>query len=282
MRLAKPGVSTHFEVALALMKSNVAIGLLAILGLALGIGWLMRHNQAERQYQTDQAHILQLSNDVVRTGERLQEQQGVNRQLETTLAARAVELLSVSNTLVETRSTLADTQARLSRTEADARAAAQKAAADLAQRDTKIAELEGQNDDLSKKLVDLNTALTNVEQQIKETERKLAASEGEREFLLKELKRLQAEKAELERQFNDLAVLREQVRRLKEELSVARRLEWIRQGLYGSQNQKGAERLMSGVRPTPARTNYNVEVELRQDGTIKIAPPLTNAPGTSP
>ncbi len=48
-----------------------------------------------------------------------------------------------------------------------------------------------------------------------------------------------AEKAELERQFNDLAVLRAQVSKLKEELSVARRLEWIRQGLFASTEQRG-------------------------------------------
>ena len=38
--------------------------------------------------------------------------------------------------------------------------------------------------------------------------------------ILVELKRLMAEKAELERQFNDLAVLRAQVSKLKEELSI--------------------------------------------------------------
>ena len=57
-----------------------------------------------------------------------------------------------------------------------------------------------------------------------------------------------AEKAELERQFNDLAVLRAQVSKLKEELSVARRLEWIRQGLFASTEQRGAQKLMQGLR----------------------------------
>ena len=82
--------------------------------------------------------------------------------------------------------------------------------------------------------------------QIEETKRKLAASEGEKGFLEKELKRLMAEKAELEKQFNDLAVLRAQVSKLKEELSVARRLDWIRQGLFASTDQKGAQKLMQG------------------------------------
>jgi len=113
--------------------------------------------------------------------------------------------------------------------------------------------------------------------QIADTEKKLLASEGDREFLLKELKRLQVEKADLERQFNDLSALRTQVAKLKEELSIARRLEWIRMGIYGIQEKKGAERLMAG-NPPPARgSNYNLNVELKQDGGAVIVPRQTNA-----
>ena len=36
-------------------------------------------------------------------------------------------------------------------------------------------------------------------------------------------------------------VLREQVKKLKDELSIARRLDWIRRGLYGATERKGAE-----------------------------------------
>ena len=106
-----------------------------------------------------------------------------------------------------------------------------------------------------------------------QTEKKLSASEGDREFLLKELKRLQTEKAELERQFNDLSVLRTQVSKLKEELSVSRRLEWIRMGIYGFQDKKGAEQLMQTKTPAAAKTNFNLSVELKQDGSSKIVPP---------
>jgi len=97
---------------------------------------------------------------------------------------------------------------------------------------------------------------------------------------LKELKRLQSEKAELERQFNDLSTLRTQVAKLKEELSVSRRLEWIRMGIYGNQEKKGAERLLAGA--TPANTNnYNLNVELKQDGGAVIVPRQTNANSTT-
>src|SRR2546422_11374444 len=147
----------------------------------------------------------------------------------------------------------------LVKTEEEAKAAAQQAKGEIAKRDAKIADLEGKNDDLTKQMTDLNSSINNLESQIADTQKKLVASEGDREFLLKELKRLQAEKAELERKFNDLAVLRTQVAKLKDELSIARRLEWIRMGIYGMQGQKGAERLMSStVIPGPA-SNFNLQ-----------------------
>jgi hypothetical protein len=122
--------------------------------------------------------------------------------------------------------------------------------------------------------------------QIEETKRKLTASEGEKGFLEKELKRLMAEKAELEKQFNDLAVLRAQVSKLKEELSVARRLDWIRQGLFASTDQKGAQKLMQGpaassqAKPAP-KPSYDLNVEVSADGSVKVIPPLTNRPAAT-
>ncbi len=87
---------------------------------------------------------------------------------------------------------------------------------------------------------------------------------------------MQTEKAELERKFNDLAVLRDQVRKLRDELSIARRLEWIRRGLYGS--EKGAERLQKGLASAGPQTNYDLNVEIKQSGGTKIIPPVTNTP----
>ncbi|HSU56424.1 MAG TPA: hypothetical protein VLT36_20360, partial [Candidatus Dormibacteraeota bacterium] len=99
----------------------------------------------------------------------------------------------------------------------------------------------------------------------------------------KELQRLIGEKSELERQFNDLTVLRAQVAKLKEELSVARRLDWIRRGLFANNEQKGAQKLMQGLQPatqvakaTP-QPNYDLNVEITADGSVKVIPP-TNSP----
>jgi chromosome segregation ATPase len=122
----------------------------------------------------------------------------------------------------------------------------------------------------------LTLDISNLGKQIADTEQKLAASEGDREFLLKELKRMQTEKAELERQFNDLSLLRTQVAKLKEELSIARRLEWIRMGIYGTQEKKGAEMLMSPVIAGTTKPAYNLNVELKQDGAATVITNSTN------
>ena len=93
-----------------------------------------------------------------------------------------------------------------------------------------------------------------------------------------------AEKSELEKQFNDLAVLRAQVSKLKEELSVARRLEWIRQGLFASTDEKGAQKLMQGHAAAPVKASkpsYDLNVEVSADGSVKVIPPLTNRPAAT-
>ena len=88
----------------------------------------------------------------------------------------------------------------------------------------------------------------------------------------------------MERQFNDLAVLRAQVSKLKEELSVARRLEWIRQGLFANTEQRGAQKLMPGTAMSQVKApkpTYDLNVEVSADGSVKVIPPLTNRPAAT-
>jgi chromosome segregation ATPase len=254
------------------MKGKTGIVVLVVLCIALGVGLLIRHAKAVQEQQAAEARIMTLSNQWVKTESDLSDQRKVNATLEQTLENRAGEVQGLSNKLESLTTTLV-------KTEEDAKTAAKQAKDEIAKRDAKISDLEGQNDDLSKKMTDLTTSINNLETQIADTQKKLAASEGDREFLLKELKRLQAEKAELERKFNDLAVLRDQVRKLRDELSIARRLEWIRRGLYGS--EKGAERLQKGLAAAGPQTNYDLNVEIKQSGGAKITPPATNAPATN-
>ena len=256
------------------MKARVAIIILVLVAVGLGIGLMLQHNEAVEEKRKDVASILGRSNDVVLTRGKLEEQQTVNLTLETNLSQNKLRLESISNELTQTAATL-------SKVQAEAKAAAEASAAEMAkrdakiaERDAKIAELQGQNDDMTKKMTDLNGAITGLEKQIADTEKRLATSEGDKAFLLKELQRLQAEKAALEKQFNDLAILREQVRKLRDELSISRRLEWIRQGIYGRQNEKGGQTLLRMSQPAAATTNNSsLNVELKQ-----AKPTGTNAP----
>jgi chromosome segregation ATPase len=251
------------------MKTKVAFIVLILACVALGIALISRNKQAMEQHQQDVERVVYHSNQLVETSGKLDEVKQVNLNLEKDLAERKTNISKLSNELTQTSESLNKTEAAL-----------KAALEETAKRDVKISELENQNQALDKQAVDLRSSIGNLENQIASTQKKLAASEGDKAFLEKELTRLMAEKAELERQFNDLAVLRTQVHKLKEELSIARRLEWIRQGLFASQEQKGAQKLMqSSNPPRPANTNkYDLNVEVNADGSVRVIEPITNAP----
>jgi chromosome segregation ATPase len=246
---------------------RIVATLLALISLGLAAGWIYRHTSATEEKKQDVAKIGYFSNQVVEVSKKLDDQKLVNLTLERDFATQAEELKNYSNNLVVV-------SANLSKTQADAKSAADLSKEEIRRRETRILELESERDGMSKKMGDLTDSITTLETHIADTQRQLEASEGDREFLLKELKRLQAEKSDLERQFNDLAMLRDQVRRLRDELSVSRRLEWIRRGLYGS--LKGGEILRKGLVPANmGQTNFNLDVEIKRDGGVSI---LTNAP----
>lgn len=256
------------------MKNLIGVIILAALCIGLGVVLFSTKKQAEQQHTTDVNTILNHSNQLVKTSRDLEEQRQVNIMLTNDLGTVRTEFANLTNKYTQTVVTLSKTEESLK--------ASQNA---LAERDQKIAALETQNRELDEKAIDLSAALTNLTTQITETQRRLDASEGDKAFLEKELKRLMAEKAELERQFNDLAVLRAQVSKLKEELSIARRLEWIRKGLFAADEQKGAQKLMNlrnNSQPAATNTNaYDLNVEVNSDGSVKVIAPLTNAPAAT-
>lgn len=249
------------------MKGLLLLLLIVVIGLSFG--WYQRHESALKKADSDGSTINQLSNKVIKTETLLTDQVMVNQVLTNTLAQKDQVIVTTSNQLNATK-------LDLNRVKEEADAAAKAAAAEIAKRDNRISELETQRDDLTKRMTDLNGQIAGLESSITDTQRKLAASEGDRDFLLQELKRMQDEKVELERQFNDLAMLREQVRRLRDELNISRRLDWIRKGLYG--NLKGAERLQMGFDNQPAGgENFDLNVEMKDTGEVKLNGPA-NAP----
>ena len=255
------------------MKAKVIISILAVVALGLVIALLMSRKTISNQ----STNIGSLSNTVVETRTTLEELRTVHNTTIADLDKRNAEYLSLTNSYTDALGTLAKTEKELKQTEDSLKLTKDEVAA----RDAKINALEAQNKELDTKSAELNAALTNLTVKIEATQQKLASTEGDKAFLQKELSRLMAEKAELERQLNDLAFLKKQVSQLKAELSIAKRLEWIRQGLFSAGEQKGAAQLMQKTPPAAAKSNtYDLNVEINSDGSIKVIPPLTNAPAT--
>lgn len=252
------------------MKVVIVILVLGCVGLTVAL--LVQRKKSTEIQQVQAQGYLELSNRLDAVQRNFEEQERMNLFLNTNLTLANTEVASFSNRFLSISRNLDEVRT-------EARKAAEIAEAELDKREGRISELTSQGEDLGNQIGKLNSSIGNLNQLIAETERKLSASEGDREFLLTELKRMQREKSDLERQFNDLALLRTQVAKLKDELSVAKRLEWIRRGIYGPETRKGAEILMQGITmPTGARTNYNLNVELKQDGSATVVPPSTNSP----
>jgi len=258
------------------MRNRIGIVILVLVCVGLGIALVSIKRDAATEKANASEQISTLSNKWVDTSGKLDEQKQVAAMLEKDLDTQKKAFVELTNNYSQVSANLAKTEASLQASEAEVK-----------QRDAKIGELEVQNQALDKQALDLSTSITNLTVQITDTKKKLATSEGDKAFLEKELQRMITEKAELERQFNDLAVLRAQVSKLKEELSIARRIEWIRQGLFANAEQKGAQKLMQGLsapqaQPKPPKPNYDLNVEVTADGSVRVIPAITNAPAGPP
>ena len=153
----------------------------------------------------------------------------------------------------------------------------------------RIAKLEADLQVVNQQMGGLKTQIGSLEEGIETTQNKLAAAEGDRAFLLRELKRMQNEKAELEKHLNNLEYVREQYKKLKSEWVASERLRRIRDGIgyYGFKNGnvKGVATLSKlahrGLKPSkkdasPSANIVNeneLNVELKNDGTVIIAEP---------
>jgi chromosome segregation ATPase len=264
------------------MKSNLVAIVLILLCLGLGATlWVQNNKHVEVKKSLDQT-IFEYSNHVALVEGKYNEQRQVNAALESNLTNTQIK---ASNDLAAVQASLAATTSNLEKTQADAKAAADAAAAAakadadaLAARDKKIADLEAQNITLDQQDAKLRNDLTNLNVQIEDKRKQLEASEGDKKALLAELKTLQAKKDELEGKLKDLTFLKEQVKELKDQLAIDRRLDWIRRGLYDAIGVKGGERLTHPLPSVPPPTNNALNVEIRQNGGASIVAPVTNAP----
>jgi chromosome segregation ATPase len=209
--------------------------------------------------------------------------------LETAKANLTTEL---SETKTEFNTQLEDLSNKYSLKVAEYETFVGKAAQELAAKDEKISALNGElqtakdkNRDYDSQIKNLNSQMATKDQAIEDISRRLESTTEDRDHLLRERDKLIAEKAELEKQFQDIVVLRQKVQQLQVELMASKKLEWLRRGFYGGARQKGGARLMGMNRkqkqPTDA-SNADLNVEVRRDGTVKIVPIETNSPPNGP
>ena len=157
----------------------------------------------------------------------------------------------------------------------------------LSAKDEKISALNGElstaqnkNKDYDSQIQDLNSQMADKDRAIDNIGRRLESAEEDRDHLLRERNKLLAEKAELEKQFQDILVLRQKVQQLQVELMASKKLEWLRRGFYGGARKKGGSRLMGMSKKNKRTTvspNADLTVEVRRDGTVKIVPVETNS-----
>ena len=186
--------------------------------------------------------------------------------------AKTKELELTSKELTDAQATLKEKQDALAtmKTETDAAIEQGKKA---------MAELETKYDGLNQEKGALETKIASLNEDIEETNKKLEASEGDRTFLERELLRLQDEKAELVKKMNDIEFITAQYKRIKSDINIARRLDWMRRGIghyaktktitekYADLRQLDNGVTLAGAgEPLPDK----IQVELTSNGEVKI------------
>jgi chromosome segregation ATPase len=258
------------------MKDKGPILILLLIAAGLGIALLVVSKQAADQKKEATESLVVASNNFTSVKKQLTELETVNQALETNLAAAQIDF---SNKLASADANLRTAEANLEKEVAEAKAQADSNVVTLSQRDQKIADLESQNQALDKEADSLHMAITNLQTKIAVTEEKLAKSEGNRDLLLKELKVMRSEKEDLEKRFNSIEAVREQLNKLRTEAAIARRLDWIRRGISDTSDEKGGERLIHSSPAILPLDSNGANVELKQSGGVKIqTSPSTNAP----
>jgi chromosome segregation ATPase len=253
------------------MKTKLGIVILVVACTGLAIALFLTKNTADERFKKDADAILDFSNQLVAASANLDELRQVNLMLTNDLAGSRQEALTFSNQFTETSGMLASTKATL-----------QNAQEQITSLNGRIAGLETRNQVLDQRAAALTNAIASLNAQIAGTQQQLASSETNNTFLEKELQRQIAAKTELESKFNNLTTVRAQVKKLKSDLVIARRLQWMRNGVEAGSQQKGAQMLMQRTTPGPAQPpHYDLNVEVSSDGSIHVVHLPANASGAA-
>ncbi len=264
-------------------KIGIAILVAACVGLAVVLGVVK--TQDNKQHEEDAKKISDFSSQLDQANTNLNDLRQTNLKLNNDLDANRTAAMQFSNTLAETKGALTAAETAFQNAQLQITNAQIQIATDQSQitnLNGRIASLEAQNQVLDQRANALSETIKSLDSQIAATQLKLATTQTNNAFLEAELKKQIAQREGLERQFNDLKIVRAQVLKLRDDLITARQLEWIREGVDPTKPMKGGQLLM--MRNTPAakidahNPAYDLNVEVRPDGSVHVIPQPTNAP----
>jgi chromosome segregation ATPase len=248
------------------MKTQLGAVILIVVCVGLGIALVVGKKQADTRQKKDAYTILDFSNQLTTASASLDELRQVNLVLTNDLDTSRQGLMMMSNQYVAVSALLSEAKATLKTAQ------------------YQITSLEAQNQALDQRAAEMTNAIAALSAQIAETQMKLVKSETNNAFLENELKRQVDKRAELERKFNNLSQVRTQVKKLRDDLLIARRLEWKREGIDPAKQEKGAQLLMMRTSATNRiirPPGYNLNVEVSSEGSVKVISTLTNAPAAT-
>ena len=253
------------------MKIKVVIVVLALAVIGLAIALFAVKKSGEEQHVADVSSIVDFSNQVVNANLKINDLNQVNLMLTNDLALSQQQSAQLSNSLAAATATIAASETTIA-----------TAREQISSLNLRIGDLETQNKVLDQRANELTNTIVQLNGLIEDTRSKLNASETNSEFLRDALQKQLAQKAEIEHKFNDLDELRTQVKKIKDDLFMARRLQLMKND---NSQKKGAQLLMERavtVTNTPvASPNNGLNVEVGSDGSVRVIPPLgaaTNAP----
>ncbi|HEY3763402.1 MAG TPA: hypothetical protein VGN23_16775 [Verrucomicrobiae bacterium] len=249
------------------MNKKTAIAILIVATVGLAVALIIVCHQWNSEQGTSVSAILQFSNQLDEATANLNDEKQVNLQLNTDLATNRALAVTLSNQLDNASQQIANAQSTL-----------QTAQQQITNLNQSVSDLEAQNQVLDQRANVLSNTIAQLNTTITDTQMKLAVSQTNNTYLEGELQKQVAEKDELQHKFNDLNEVRQQVKKLKTDALVERRLEWIREGIDPTKQEKNGTILMNHQTPAsaaPVRPNFNLNVEVGADGTVRV---LTNAP----
>lgn len=253
------------------MKTKIGIVILAAACAALAIALIATKKSAADERRDTLAAMLDFSNQLVNARDAINDLSQVNLKLTNDLAVSRQQELELSNNYAETAAALSETKFSLQSDEEK-----------ITGLDGRLADLESQNQALGQNAASLSNQLASANDAMAGAQQKLADAETNNAFLVAELQKQMAQKNEMEQKFNDPVQLRVQIKKIRDELFVAQRLEWMRNGTDPSVSHKGGQLLMRHAPSTNAApfapAHFDLSVEVGSDGSIHVLPPPTNSP----